>query len=216
MAPKKKKPDAYKLLLDMINTGRVLPNERLIESDLARNFATSRAHVRAALDRLEQEGLVLSEPFRGARVRLILADEAIEILEVRAVLDVMLAGYAAERVNAAHKERLQALLKEMAAALKQENPIAVGEIARRVRETIWDISGHSTAIQMQSRLNSQLTRFRFRSVLMPGRAREVFEQMGEIVKAVGSGSADKSRKALRAYHDSAITSMKRAISADQQ
>ena len=45
-----------------IESGRFMPNEHLIESDLAEWLGTNRANVRLALGRLEQEGLVVSEP----------------------------------------------------------------------------------------------------------------------------------------------------------
>jgi len=45
-------------LREYIVTGRLQPNERLVESDLARSMGVSRTIIRAALVRLEHEGLV--------------------------------------------------------------------------------------------------------------------------------------------------------------
>ena len=45
-------------LRDAIVSGRLQPNERLIETDLARALGVGRSAVRTALVRLEQEGLV--------------------------------------------------------------------------------------------------------------------------------------------------------------
>ena len=86
-------------LREAIVTGRLQPNERLIESDLATAMGVSRTVVRTALARLEHEGLVEHERHRGARVRLVDEGEAVEILQTRAVLEGLAARLAAERAT---------------------------------------------------------------------------------------------------------------------
>ena len=54
---------------EAIVVGRFQPNERLVEASLAELTGAGRTSVRAALVRLDQEGLVVLEPNRGARVR---------------------------------------------------------------------------------------------------------------------------------------------------
>ncbi|MBO0685666.1 MAG: GntR family transcriptional regulator, partial [Candidatus Dormibacteraeota bacterium] len=73
--------DGYQRLREEILTGTFQPNERLVEAALGETFGMPRAVVRMALIRLEQEGLVERERYRGARVRLVSEDEAVEILE---------------------------------------------------------------------------------------------------------------------------------------
>ena len=52
-----------------------------------------------ALVRLQQDGLVEREPNRGARVRRVSEQEAVEILEARAALEGLAAGYAVQRAT---------------------------------------------------------------------------------------------------------------------
>jgi len=77
--------EGYTRLRQAILSGQLLPNQRLVELDLAQIFGIGRAAVRTALDRLDQEGLVEREPYRGARVRAISQAEAVEMFEARAV-----------------------------------------------------------------------------------------------------------------------------------
>ena len=72
-----------------------MPNERLIESDLIDSLGVSRAAVRIILAQLENEGLVVREPNRGARVRMVSEAEAIEITQTRAALESLVAQQAA-------------------------------------------------------------------------------------------------------------------------
>ena len=67
----------------------------------------SRGAVRNALIRLEQEGLIVREPHRGARVRQVSDHEAVEILQARAVLEGLAVRLTAERIDEAGAERLQ-------------------------------------------------------------------------------------------------------------
>src|SRR6266568_5961071 len=91
--------ECYVRLREAIMKEEFLPNERLIEMDLAQTLGAGRAAVRTALARLEQEGLVERERYRGARVRLVSETEAIEILEARAALESLAVRYAALNVT---------------------------------------------------------------------------------------------------------------------
>jgi len=67
--------------------GEFAPGQRLIEADLCERFGASRFAVRAALADLSAQGLVEFQRNRGARVREISLAEAIEITEVRKLLE---------------------------------------------------------------------------------------------------------------------------------
>lgn len=66
--------------------GRVRPGEKLREEELAERFEASRHHVRAALARLAQIGIVVKERNRGAFVRRFTVDEVRQIYEIREIL----------------------------------------------------------------------------------------------------------------------------------
>jgi DNA-binding GntR family transcriptional regulator len=77
--------------------GAYHPRERLVEADLVARYGTTRAAVRDALIQLTSEGIVERLPNRGARVRAMNINEAIEIAEVRRLLECLCARRAAER-----------------------------------------------------------------------------------------------------------------------
>jgi DNA-binding GntR family transcriptional regulator len=82
------------LRADLAN-GSYHPRERLVEADLVERYRTSRAVVREALFQLAAEGLVERLPNRGARVSTMTVEEAIEIAEVRRLIETLCAGRAA-------------------------------------------------------------------------------------------------------------------------
>ncbi|HUQ23173.1 MAG TPA: GntR family transcriptional regulator [Gaiellaceae bacterium] len=63
-----------------IISGRFEPGDRLIESALSSELGTSRGPVREALRQLENEGLVMSFPYRGAVVLGVSDEEVQEVL----------------------------------------------------------------------------------------------------------------------------------------
>jgi DNA-binding GntR family transcriptional regulator len=68
------------VLRSAIIHGRFEPGDRLIESTLSAEFGTSRGPVREALRQLENEGLVMSFPYRGAVVLGVSDEEVQEVL----------------------------------------------------------------------------------------------------------------------------------------
>ena len=68
------------VLRSAIIHGRFEPGDRLIESSLSAEFGTSRGPVREALRQLENEGLVMSFPYRGAIVLGVSDEEVQEVL----------------------------------------------------------------------------------------------------------------------------------------
>ena len=68
------------VLRSAIIHGRFEPGDRLIESTLSAELGTSRGPVREALRQLENEGLVMSFPYRGAVVLGVSDEEVQEVL----------------------------------------------------------------------------------------------------------------------------------------
>jgi DNA-binding GntR family transcriptional regulator len=68
------------VLRQAIVDGPYTPGDRLVEVELAAQLGTSRGPVREALRQLEQEGLVVSYPYRGTLVADVSQEEIEEVL----------------------------------------------------------------------------------------------------------------------------------------
>src|SRR5467141_1787538 len=123
--------DVYQRLRNEIVSGGFHPNERLVEADLALRLNSGRTAIRAALVRLDQEGLVERQPNRGARVRLVSDREALEIEEVRVALEQMLARHAAAQITPAGVRNLRQILEEMTARVQAGDPLGYSELNSR-------------------------------------------------------------------------------------
>ena len=87
--------DAYLPLRDVVfNTlreailkGELKPGERLMELQLASKLGVSRTPIREAIRMLEQEGLAVTMPRKGAEVAKMTLKDMEDVLEVREALD---------------------------------------------------------------------------------------------------------------------------------
>jgi DNA-binding GntR family transcriptional regulator len=186
-------------LRDAIVSGRLQPNERLIEIDLARELGVGRSAVRTALVRLEQEGLVEHERNRGARVRLIDKDEAVEILEARAVLEGLAARHAAEKATPEDVAELRTILDRMKALLDRGDLLSASDQNAVLHGRLLELAGHDTATRLISALKSQLVRFQYRTILLPGRSERSFSEHRAVVEAVAAGDGDEAEAAMRTH-----------------
>jgi DNA-binding GntR family transcriptional regulator len=191
--------DAYSKLREAILTGRYLPNERLVEADLVAALGESRAAVRTAIVRLEGDGLVEHSPNRGAKVRLVGEAEAGEILEARAVLEGFGASKAAHNATPEDVGGLRALLAEMAARHASGDLIGASETNARLHAAILSLAGHATTQRLVASLNSQLVRYQYRTIFVPGRPAQSLAEHTAIVDAIAAGDGEAAERAMRTH-----------------
>lgn len=200
----------YMLLRGAILDGRFHPNERLIETDLARTFAIGRAAVRTALAQLDQDGLVVREPFRGARVRAISAAEGVEILEARAALESLAVRYAAQRATAETDAVLQGVLAAMQERFDAGDLLGMSELNEHLHGALLRVANHATAARLIAGLRAQNVRHQFRTILVPGRAHRSLREHRAIVAAVAARDAEAAEAAMRAHLSEVVAALRAA------
>lgn len=102
------------LLRSLVFSNELTTGDQLTESRLAPEFGVSRQVVREAIFRLDAEGLVERLPYRGAVVKRITRDTAIELYDVRRVLETT--ALDAVVASPEHLARLTEAVDAMAAA----------------------------------------------------------------------------------------------------
>jgi len=190
-----------------ITSGRFMPNERLIEADLARAFDANRANVRIALAMLDQEGLVVRERNRGARVRLVTDQEAIEIAEARQAIEAMVARQAAEQATDRDRAALRSVMAKMQVAFTQQDLAQFSQLNADLHRTIQTIANNTTANRLLQTLKSQVVRLQYRAIFLPGRVAKSFAEHGKIVDAICANDGAAAERAMREH----LTEVKDAL-----
>ena len=208
--------EVYRRLREAIVTGHFQPNERLVEADLARLLGAGRTTIRAALVRLDQEGMVTREPNRGARVRLLSDRDALEIEEVRAALEQLIARHAALNVTGDDLRDLNRMLAEMRQRAELGDPLGYSELNGRFHQRIWSIADQRTASRLVATLKSQAIRFQYRTILQPGRTQRSLHEHEAIVAALAAGDPDACEAAMRDHLRQVVETLRWAIERHHQ
>jgi DNA-binding GntR family transcriptional regulator len=190
---------SYDALREAIVRGDLAPDARLVEADLSTTFDMSRGAVRTALIRLEQDGLVVREPHRGARVRRVSDEEAVEILQARAVLEGLAVRQAAERIDDAGVARLRACVARQRELLEHGDLLGASDANADLHATLLELSGHATAVRLIHSLNARTVRYQYRTILIPGRPGASLAEHAAIVDAVSAGDAAEAEAAIRRH-----------------
>ncbi|MFD5429965.1 GntR family transcriptional regulator [Streptomyces sp. NPDC127084] len=182
---------------DDIVSGVFERGSRLAEEQLARRYGVSRVPVREALRTLESEGFVVSRRHAGACVAEPTAQEAADLLEIRALLEPLGAARAARRRTEAHLKVLRGLVRlgqERARHGQSEDLRALGGW---FHETLAQASASPGLITLLTQLRHKIAWMY--AVEQPGQPGECWTEHGAIVDAVARGDAERARALTTAH-----------------
>ena len=191
-----------------IYRGELGPNHRLVESELTAKYDTSRGAVREALVQLENEGLILRPRNRSASVRPVTPAEAVEITEVRAVIEGLCAAKAATAATEEDHAELRALVRKMADAVRRGDMVADSRISDLMHAKIRDIGAQGTANRILERLRYQDVRYQFHVSLLPGRLVKGANEHYDIIEAVIAGDPAAAEQITRDHFISVIAALR--------
>ncbi len=203
-------------LREAIVSGEFQPSERLVEADLSVRFGAGRTAIRAALTVLDQEGLIVREPNRGARVRLISAREALEIEQVRDALERLLARSAAVRATNADLADLRAIVAAMTERLRESDLLGYTQLNAQLHRRIWKVSDNQVAGKMLVTLKSQSIRFQYGTILRPGRPEQSLREHEAIVATIAGHDPDACEAAMAEHLGHVLETLQWAIDAQER
>jgi len=182
-----------------IKTGRLAPGQRLIESDLCAAVGASRTSIREAVGRLEAEGLIEVEHQKGARVRRLTSQDALNIYQIREALEGTAARLAAQNIGKGdYKARLKALEKKFRA----ENDSSPGVYLRyneQFHRLIVEMSENNRLIRMVEQLQHAAFLMLIQAVSTPQAAMRAHEEHELILSAILDGDGTRAERAMRAH-----------------
>jgi len=163
-APKKRgvlREKAFLTLKDAILTGSLQRGERLSEARLIQEFGIGRTPLREALNRLEREGLVVSQPNSGYSVANLDVDAVCDLLVVREGLDAMAAEIATETATDAELQALARVMNDIddLDRAHERTPEVYArelELGLEVHEVILSATHNAPLIEITRRVYDQL------------------------------------------------------------
>jgi phosphonate utilization transcriptional regulator len=179
--------------------GELAPGAKLIEAELAAGLGVSRGPVREAFRMLEEAGLVRQEKNRGVFVRNIPLDEAVEIYDLRAMMDEAVGRQLAATISADQLKAVRAMVDAMEKAVKAGDADSYHLLNLDFHDKLVEFTGNRKLTTLYRRLINELSLFRRLNLadakLLPISAGE----HRAIVKAIASGDPEAAGRAMREH-----------------
>jgi DNA-binding GntR family transcriptional regulator len=184
---------------EMILSGKLPAGTRLRQADLADQLGISRTPLREALMKLEQEGLITVLPRGGFQVVELKLEEAIELYEIREMLDGLAARLAAERIDEEGLNKLKGYLKRMEKFVATKN--AHGWFIHHVgfHEEILRVSGNGRLLALASNVRLSIQHFHPLLLTTPDRLQNAFQEHLETFKAVQARDPEAAERVARLH-----------------
>jgi DNA-binding GntR family transcriptional regulator len=184
---------------DDIVSGVLPPGMALDETELARRFDVSRTPVREAIRLLAAAGLVKARPHRSAVVARPAAAELAAMFEALIEMEVLCAGFAAERMTASERSalvRINALLDEI---VRREDPQRYHEVNEDFHAAIYAGSHNPHLEEMTTATRERIAPFSRLQFRAAGRLRRSFREHDDIVRAIIQGDRAAAQAAMRTH-----------------
>jgi DNA-binding GntR family transcriptional regulator len=159
-------------LLKRISEGVYLPGERLKEMALAHEFEVSQSPVREAFRELETLGVLVSEHYRGTRVREISSQETYDAYQLRGYLEEVAAQLIPLDKLKHEIGSIESLQESMRTAARVGDPDGFALANAQFHRSIVSLASNQTVLKvwesleigMRSRLNLQKNEGKLRSL----------------------------------------------------
>jgi len=187
-----------KLRRDIVE-GILKPAQRIILSDVAKEFGISEIPVREAIRRLETEGFVEFTPHVGAVVSKINRKEFIEFYLIRIELETLATKLATPHIRQADLDFLNAINKKMELYIAQGNHEKLGGLNKDFHLRIYKAGPYPYLYKMIFDLWEKVERAQSIFALVPQRAPASVNEHKEIVTALKNKKAALAAKLLKVH-----------------
>lgn len=202
----------YDSLRDALLTQQITPGERMNLADLARSLHVSNTPVRQALARLESEGLVTREPYRGYTATPLLDARTIaELYDARLLVEPTGAGRAARAPDKAQLDRLARLCDkdEIARLLDTADQNALGQRDVDLHVLVATMSGSGVLANLIEDLVSRSTRYNLYH--QRSAAEQAWEEHRAVTDAILRKDAQGAAEAMTQHLRGGLERMRHAL-----
>ncbi len=197
IAPRALYEEVAELLRQRIFRRELDPGSWIDELKLAEEYGISRTPLREALKVLAAEGLVTMKVRRGAYVTEVSDQDLAEVYHLLALLEGDAAAVVAERATAAERKELQALHRELEAAVQDREQFFA--INHRFHMRLLELAGNRWRNQMVADLRKVMKLNRHNSLLKSGRIAESLQEHRAVVEAIVKRDAPAAMQRMREH-----------------
>ena len=201
----------YEALTEAILGGELKAGEPLTELGLSEKLGVSRTPIRAALHRLDEEGLIEISPNRGAVVLGVDAEDLIDIYRIRMRLEGLAAAMAAEKMTAEEKKALSETVELSEFYIRKNDAEHIKELDTAFHCEIFKKSGSRMLCKILTDLHKSIKTYRKLSLSGTGRIEASVKEHREILEAILRSDAGEAERLTYLHVENAMKSTIDAI-----
>ena len=203
---------AYYILRDKVVSLLMPPGSVVREDLLMSELNMSRTPIREALLRLTREGLIETLPRRGTFVTEVNVGDLGQLYELRRELEVMAAGFAAERAKPSNHPAIDSLLDELETVSDQAEEDARNLVAidRKTHQLIYELAGNRLLPDLLSSYYYRAIRIWFVASSRVTMAEPV-GSLPELLRAIKRNDVERAKKYARAHSELAEATIRSAL-----
>ena len=164
------------------------------QSDMCAILGYPKQTVNSALKKLEQEGLVVMIPRRGAQVASITEKDLNDVLEVRIALENVAIEKACKLITEEELGRLWVAAKEFEKTKAEGNLVRLAETDVAFHEIIYQASDNKRLNQVLNNLREQMYRYRVEYLKEEQTRNLLVNEHEELVKAIRDGNVERAQE----------------------
>ena len=189
----------FEIIQKHIVTGELRPNQRLVDSEIAKELGISRTPVREALKRLEVVGYVSTLPSGGIIVTEHSTREIQYLYEIREALETMAVKLACHRATEEQLNKVEEFYNRGVEVVSNGDIGRYIELHRSFEEELYAACGNEGLVSLIKMFRNQYYNQRLHRVLTSKDWRTQLKHHGRILKALRKRSADRAAKALERH-----------------
>jgi DNA-binding GntR family transcriptional regulator len=187
--------EVFDRLHERIVTGDLAPGERVDSGEIAQSLGVSRTPVREAILRLDAQGLVERQPYRGVVVTAVDVAAAEEVAALRLHLETLAVRAAVPLLQESDVSRMRDLHRELETGIAgSDAQHGFAALNREFHLTLYRAAGTPTLIRLLGELSGRAERMRLHFDVRRGRA---IDDHARILAACESGDVDVAVAATR-------------------
>ena len=157
----------FNTLREAILKGDLKPGERLMELQLAAKLGVSRTPIREAIRMLEQEGLAVTTPRKGAEVAKMTLKDMEDVLEIREALDELAVRIACDKMSDEELRKLMDVKDQFENSTKSGDLKKIAETDVKFHDVIFESTGNPKLVSLLNNLREQIYRYRVQYIKDP-------------------------------------------------
>ena len=186
----------YLGILQDLESGRMVPGQRLIETDLATRFEVGRNAVREAMQHLVARGVVDLSPNRSPAIRRLDLAESMEVLDVAAMMTRLAARAAAAGYQPRHADMLDGAIGDLDRAASADEAGLFSRARRNFYRAILLIGGNRELQRLFPAIGIHIIHAQYPSHRLQGIRLADYRTIG---RAIAAGDADAAERAAAAH-----------------